>query len=81
MAKHQKFSDTFDLPFILLADPEKEVIRLYDVEKEKNMYGKMVRGVQRSTFIINEEGDLVKEYRKVKAAGHAETVLKDIKEL
>lgn len=79
VASHQKFSDEFKLPFILLADPEKEVIRLYDVEKEKNMYGKLVMGVERSTFIIDAEGTLIKEYRKVKAEGHAEEVLAFVK--
>lgn len=78
---HQNFTSKYDLPFILLADKDKEVIRLYDAEKEKNMYGKKVMGVERSTFIINEEGILVKEYRKVKADGHADAVLQDIKEL
>jgi thioredoxin-dependent peroxiredoxin len=75
VSSHKKFSGSHDLPFILLADPEKEVIRLYEAEKEKNMYGKMVMGVQRSTFVIDEEGTILKIFPKVKAEGHAREVL------
>ena len=63
---HDKFITKFELPFLLLSDEEKVVCELYDVIKEKNMYGKKVLGIERSTFIIDEEGILVKEYRKVK---------------
>ncbi len=75
VASHKKFGGSHDLPFLLLADPEKEVIRLYEAEKEKNMYGKMVMGVQRSTFVIDEEGTILKIFPKVKAEGHAREVL------
>ena len=78
MASHKKFQEKYSLPFTLLSDPELSVIQAYDVWKEKNMYGKKVFGIERSTFIINEEGILVKEYRKVKVKDHVSTVLKDL---
>ena len=76
---HNKFIEKFSLPFILLSDEEKIVCNLYDVIKEKNMYGKKVLGIERSTFIINEDGILTKEFRKVKVKGHIEEVLNEIK--
>ena len=78
LASHNKFIDKFNLPFLLLSDEDKTVCGLYDVIKEKNMYGKKVLGIERSTFIIDEQGFLVKEYRKVKAKGHVEEVLKEL---
>lgn len=72
---HNKFIEKFSLPFILLADESKEVCELYDVIKEKNMYGKKVLGIERSTFIIDENGILVDEFRKVKVKGHVEEVI------
>ena len=76
---HCKFIDKHELNFILLADEEKAVCSLYDVLKEKNMYGKKTIGIERSTFIVNKEGYIVNEYRKVKVAGHVDTVLEYIK--
>jgi thioredoxin-dependent peroxiredoxin len=78
LASHNKFIDKFNLPFLLLSDEDKAVCGLYDVIKEKNMYGKKVLGIERSTFIIDEKGILIKEYRKVKAKGHVEEVLKEL---
>jgi thioredoxin-dependent peroxiredoxin len=78
LASHNKFIDKFNLPFLLLSDEDKTVCGLYDVIKEKNMYGKKVLGIERSTFIIDEKGILIKEYRKVKAKGHVEEVLKEL---
>lgn len=77
---HCKFIDKYELNFTLLADEEKQVCSLYDVLKEKNMYGKKTIGIERSTFIINKDGYIVNEYRKVKVAGHVDTVLQFIKE-
>lgn len=77
---HCKFIDKHELNFILLSDEEKEVCSLYDVLKEKNMFGKKTIGIERSTFIINKEGYIVKEYRKVKVAEHVSEVLKYVKE-
>ena len=78
LKSHTKFIEKFNLPFILLSDEKEEVCNLFNVIKEKNMYGKKVFGIERSTFIINEEGILVKEYRKVKVRDHVSTVLKDL---
>lgn len=78
LKSHTKFIEKFNLPFILLSDEKKEVCNLFNVIKEKNMYGKKVFGIERSTFIINEEGILIKEYRKVKVKDHVSTVLKDL---
>ena len=78
LKSHTKFIEKFNLPFILLSDEKEEVCNLFNVIKEKNMYGKKVFGIERSTFIINEEGILIKEYRKVKVKDHVSTVLKDL---
>lgn len=78
LKSHTKFIEKFNLPFILLSDEKEEVYNLFNVIKEKNMYGKKVFGIERSTFIINEEGILIKEYRKVKVKDHVSTVLKDL---
>ena len=78
LKSHTKFIEKFNLPFIFLSDETEEVCNLFNVIKEKNMYGKKVFGIERSTFIINEEGILVKEYRKVKVKDHVSTVLKDL---
>ena len=81
LKSHTKFIEKFNLPFILLSDEKEEVCNLFNVIKEKNMYGKKVMGIERSTFIINEEGVLVKEYRKVKVKGHIDTILEDLKNM
>ncbi|MGL4972469.1 MAG: peroxiredoxin [Culicoidibacterales bacterium] len=65
--RHQRFCEAKGLDFLLLADPEETVCNLYDVMKEKMMYGKQVRGIQRSTFIINPSGELIAINRNVKA--------------
>ena len=78
---HKKFEEKFSLPFPLLADPEKEVIKKYDVLKEKSMYGKTFLGIMRESFLINPEGKIEKEYKNVKPKIHAEEVLADLKEL
>lgn len=78
LASHDKFIAKFGLPFLLLSDTDEAVCKLYDVIKEKNMYGKKVWGIERSTFIIDENGILEKIYRKVKVTGHVEDVLKSI---
>lgn len=77
-ASHQKFIDKYDLPFDLLADPDKEIIQAYGAWGEKNMYGKKKMGIIRSTFIIGPDGNLEKIYKKVKTATHAEDILADI---
>lgn len=72
---HQNFISKFGLNLTLLSDIEETVCRQFDVIKEKNMYGKKVLGIERSTFILNEQGQIMHEWRKVKAAGHAQQVL------
>ena len=74
-ASHQKFAEKYKLPFILLADPEKEVIQAYDVWKEKNMYGKSTMGVVRTTYLIDENGVILRAYTKVKAAENPHQML------
>ena len=77
---HQNFTEKQNLSINLISDKEEVLCKHFDVIKEKNMYGKKVMGIERSTFIFHK-GTLVKEYRKVKAAGHAEQVLDDLKAL
>ena len=74
IASHNKFITKYSLPFILLSDRDETVCKLYDVLKEKTMCGRTGIGVERSTFLINEEGILTKIYRKVKVAGHVDDV-------
>ena len=74
-----KFKSKFDLTFPLLADTERTAANAYGVWVEKNMYGKTSMGIERSTFVIGEDGKILKIYRKVKADGHAEQVLADIR--
>ena len=77
---HQNFTEKQALTIDLISDKEEALCQHFNVIKEKNMYGKKVMGIERSTFIFHN-GKLVKEYRKVKAAGHAEQVLEDLKTL
>jgi thioredoxin-dependent peroxiredoxin len=69
------FKQKEDLPFTLLCDTDKSVARAYGVWKEKNMYGKTVMGIERTTFVIDENGRIAKVFPKVKPAGHAAEVL------
>ena len=81
MASHDKFRAQFKLPFHLVSDADEKACSLYDVIKEKNMYGRKVMGIERSTFLIDDKGKLRQEWRKVKVAGHAEEVLAAVKTL
>jgi len=74
-AAQKKFKDAFHLPFPLLADAEKKVAEAYGVLKEKDLYGKKVMGIERTTFVIQPEGRIARICEKVKADGHAEEVL------
>jgi thioredoxin-dependent peroxiredoxin len=74
-AAQAKFKTKYDLPFTLLADEEKAAAQAFGVWKEKNMYGKKVMGIERSTFVIGPDGKIEKVYGKVKAKGHAAEVL------
>lgn len=77
--RHEKFIDKHGLPFLLLVDENNEVAEKYDVWKLKKMFGKEFMGIERSTFIIDPEGRLVKEWRKVKVKGHVQEALEFIK--
>ncbi|MEY3885066.1 MAG: hypothetical protein RIS87_841 [Pseudomonadota bacterium] len=81
LKSHENFKAKFTFPFELLADTEELACTLFGVIKMKNMYGKQVRGIERSTFIIDKNGSLVKEWRGVKVEGHATEVLNFIKTL
>jgi len=78
---HDKFCREQKFPFNLLSDADEELCRTFDVIKLKNMYGKKVRGIERSTFLIDGKGVLRREWRKVKVEGHVQEVLKAIAEL
>jgi peroxiredoxin Q/BCP len=78
--KHAKFIEKHNLPFLLLVDEQHEAAEAYGVWKLKKNFGKEYMGIERSTFLINTEGELVKEWRKVKVKGHSEEVLAFIKE-
>jgi len=78
---HEGFKSKMNFPFELLSDSEESVCKLFGVIKMKNMYGKKVRGVERSTFIIDREGVVRREWRGLKVPGHAREVLEFIKSL
>ncbi|MEM9999470.1 MAG: peroxiredoxin [Pseudomonadota bacterium] len=80
-AKHDKFKAKHDLTVNLAADEERQAIEGYGVWVEKSMYGKKYMGVERSTFLVDEEGKLAEIWRKVKVPGHAEAVLDAVKAL
>jgi Peroxiredoxin len=75
VASHEKFKAKFGFPFELLADEDKVLCQVFDVWKQKSMYGRKYMGVERSTFLIDARGVLRREWRKVKVPGHAEEVL------
>lgn len=77
---HQNFKKKYDLNFILLTDESGDVLEKYEVLKNKKMFGKEVKSIERSTFVFNKFGELVKEFRNVKPGPHPEEVLEYIKE-
>jgi peroxiredoxin Q/BCP len=81
LKSHENFKAKQQFPFELLSDSDEKACRLFDVIKEKNMYGKKVMGIERSTFLIDEQGVLRREWRKVKVPGHVDEVLEAIQEL
>ena len=78
---HEKFKEAQGFQFVLISDPEEKICNQYDVIKEKSMYGRKYMGIDRSTFLINASGKLVKEWRKVKVTGHAKEVLQAVREI
>lgn len=81
LKSHENFKAKFSFPFELLSDTDELACNLFDVIKMKNMYGKQVRGIERSTFVIDKNGVLIKEWRKVKVNGHVEEVLSFIQSI
>jgi peroxiredoxin Q/BCP len=79
LKSHDKFIQKHNLPFLLLADTEQKVCEKFGVWVEKSMYGKKYMGVERSTFLIDEQGTLAREWRKVKVNGHVSEVLASVK--
>ncbi|KKK36048.1 peroxiredoxin [Mesobacillus campisalis] len=80
VSRHEKFIEKHGLPFLLLSDEENKAAEAYGVWKLKKNFGKEYMGIERSTFIIDKQGKLVKEYRKVKVKGHVEEALAFIRE-
>ena len=75
IASHQKFKAKYKFPFHLISDEDESLCKIFDVIKEKNMYGRKYMGIERSTFLINDKCQLLSEWRKVKVKGHAQEVL------
>jgi len=78
-SRQKRFQEKYDLPYTLLADSDKKVCQAFGVIKEKNMYGKKVQGIARTTFIIEADGRIANIFENVKAEGHAEEVLEYLK--
>ena len=78
---HENFKAKQSFPFELLSDPDEKVCKAFDVMKMKSMYGREYMGVDRSTFLINEKGKVVREWRSVKVKGHVDEVLESVKNL
>ena len=81
IASHDKFRSKHEFPFDLLSDPDETLCRQFDVIREKTLYGRKFMGVERSTFLIDEDGKLRGEWRKVRVKGHAREVLEATKEI
>lgn len=79
LKSHGNFKDKLSMPFDLISDPDEVLCELFGVMQLKNMYGKQVRGIERSTFLIDPEGTVVQAWRKVRVPGHAEAVLEALK--
>ncbi len=78
---HENFRKKHEFPFELISDPDETLCRLFDVMKLKKMYGRESIGIERSTFIVDEQGVLIKEWRKVKVKGHVQEVLETLTDL
>ena len=81
LKSHENFKAKFTLPFELLSDEDETVCNIFGVIKQKMMYGKQVRGIERSTFVLDSKGIICKEWRGLKADGHAQEVLSFVKTL
>jgi len=81
LKSHENFKSKMGFPFELISDPDEKLCKQFGVIKMKNMYGRQVRGIERSTFLIGPDGALVSEWRGVKVPGHAEVVLEAVRKL
>lgn len=81
LRSHENFKAKLEMPYELISDSDEALCSTFDVIREKKMYGKIVRGIQRSTFVINANGELVKEWRAVKVPGHVDEVLDYVKSM
>ena len=81
LASHEKFKSKFKFPFDLISDTEEKLCKAFDVIQEKKLYGRTYLGVERSTFVLDKAGALLKSWRKVKVAGHADEVLEFVKSI
>jgi len=81
VASHEKFRAKYNFPFDLLSDSDEKACGIFDVIKEKNMYGRKVMGIERSTFLIDAKGKLRREWRKVRVKDHVDDVLSAVREL
>ena len=81
LKSHEGFKAKFNYPFELISDPDEKLCKLFGVMKEKSMYGKKYIGIERSTFLIDKEGKLSAEWRKVKVPGHVDEVLEAVKKI
>jgi len=79
IASHEKFKDKQGFPFALLSDPDEKLCTQFDVIREKMLYGRKFMGIERSTFLIDADGKLRREWRKLKVKGHVEEVLEAVK--
>lgn len=81
LASHERFREKQRFPFPLVSDPGEGLCRLFDVIREKKLYGKVCSGIERSTFLLDPEGKVARQWRRVKVAGHAEEVLQTLRAL
>jgi peroxiredoxin Q/BCP len=81
VASHEKFRAKYNFPFDLLSDADEQACGIFDVIKEKNMYGRKFMGIERSTFLIDAKGKLQREWRKVRVKGHVDAVLEAVADL
>jgi len=78
---HDKFITKYDLPFVLISDPDHKVAEAYGVWKEKNMYGKKIMGIERTTFLISPEGNVMKTWKRVKVDRHVDEIIDELQML
>jgi len=81
LKSHENFKAKYSFPFELLSDADESACKLFDVLKEKFMYGRKTMGIERSTFLVGKDGKLAKEWRKVRVAGHVDEVLEAVRAL